>query len=157
MPTNRIYIKKQFQRENRIGTKIDSETVLSVEFLNENRKWVNREFPRNSLVVRDWFRNIVFMYSSIFGNSSQIFQGNVLLLRNAFRGKDRTLLQNLTQHKSFVGFCVTLGGRGSKDLNTALRNKITYPSQNSPLKELNTWIQYSPLIFHLMRERSCIT
>jgi hypothetical protein len=49
--------------ENNFGTKkklfgehfkINSKTVLPVEFLNENRKWVNREFPRNSLVVRGW-------------------------------------------------------------------------------------------------------
>jgi hypothetical protein len=45
MPTNRIYIKKQFQQENRIGTKINSETVLPVAFFYENRTWVNREFP----------------------------------------------------------------------------------------------------------------
>jgi hypothetical protein len=43
----------EFQRENRIGTKINPETVLPVEFRNENKKWVNREFPRNSLVVKE--------------------------------------------------------------------------------------------------------
>jgi hypothetical protein len=55
--TNGIQINTlwEFQRENRIGTKINSKNVLPVEFLNENRKWMNREFPRNSLVVRVFY------------------------------------------------------------------------------------------------------